>query len=95
MAEHFFVAFAMVVGCAFVVGLILLFRYIYLDAKRRNMNAALWTVLAIIAPSGIGIILYFLLRQPLPVCCTKCGGAVVPGFVYCPYCGAALALLKT
>lgn len=74
-----------------VVACIALFVYIYRDAKRRNMNAVLWTLLAIFAPSGIGIILYFLLRDPIPAYCTSCGSAAQPGFAYCPRCGAPLA----
>lgn len=32
--------------------------YVYRDAKRRGMNAALWTLIAILAPSLIGFIIY-------------------------------------
>jgi hypothetical protein len=75
----------------FAAAFTLLFCYIYGDAKRRNMNAALWTVLAIFAPSGIGIILYFLLREPIAACCTQCGTRVQAGFAFCPHCGANMA----
>ena len=36
--------------------------YVYRDAKRRNMNAPLWTIIAILAPSLIGFIIYLLVR---------------------------------
>ena len=36
--------------------------YVYRDAKRRGMNAALWTLIAILAPSLIGFIIYLLVR---------------------------------
>ena len=36
--------------------------YIYADAKRRGMNALLWTLLAMLLPKPIGFIAYFLLR---------------------------------
>jgi len=78
------------VGLTFVGGFLFLFTYIYRDARRRNMNAGLWTLLAVIAPSGIGIILYFLLREPLAAHCTKCGLLADARFAYCPRCGATL-----
>lgn len=79
-----------VVVIPFLAGLVWLFTYIYRDAKRRNMNAGLWTLLAILAPSGIGIILYFLLREPLAAHCTKCGSPADARYAYCPRCGAGL-----
>jgi RNA polymerase subunit RPABC4/transcription elongation factor Spt4 len=57
------------------------------DAKRRGMRYVMWTLLAIFIPDAIGIILYFILRDPLPKPCTGCGAAVKPGFTYCPKCG--------
>lgn len=70
--------------------LILLIGYVYADAKRRGMRYVMWTLLAILVPDAIGIILYFILRDPLPTPCGACN-VVVPGrFVFCPHCGAAL-----
>jgi len=69
----------------------LLYCYIYGDAKRRNMNAAVWTLLAIFVPSGIGILLYILLREQVAACCPKCGSAVAAGFAFCPHCGGGMA----
>ncbi len=69
--------------------LIFLISYVYVDAKRREMNAVLWTVLVIIllpAYLGIGFILYFLLREPLPYPCPHCGAFVNARFNYCPGC---------
>ena len=69
--------------------LIFLVCYIYVDAKRRGMNAGLWTILVIIlmpAYLGIGFILYFLLREPLPYACPQCANAVSARFNYCPSC---------
>ena len=76
---------ALLAGYAVLVG------YVYGDARRRGMRHVLWTWLAILVPNGIGIILYFILRDQLPVYCTSCGGATQPGFVYCPRCGASIA----
>ena len=75
---------------ALLGGYILLIGYIYGDAKRRGMKYVAWTFLAALAPSAIGIILYFILRDPLQVHCTKCGCAIHPGFVYCPHCGGSM-----
>ena len=72
-------------------GYILLIGYIYGDAKRRCMRYIAWTLLAALAPSAIGILLYFILREPLPVHCTKCGCAMNPKFAFCPRCGGSTA----
>jgi hypothetical protein len=72
-------------------GYILLIGYIYGDARRRGMRYVLWTLLAALAPSGIGIILYFILREAMPVHCTQCGFAMRPGYAFCPGCGAAMS----
>ena len=71
--------------------LVLLDGYVYADAKRRGMRYVLWTWLAALIPNAIGIILYFVLRDPLLVNCTKCGAQARPGFAFCPKCGGALA----
>ena len=77
---------------AVVMGiLVLLYGYVYGDARRRGMRAVLWLLLAIFIPNAIGIILYFLLRVPLPVPCTACNQPVKPGFAFCPSCGSALS----
>ena len=41
--------------------------YVYRDAKRRNMNAPLWTIIAILAPSLIGFIMKVLPEDTLIV----------------------------
>jgi RNA polymerase subunit RPABC4/transcription elongation factor Spt4 len=71
-----------------VAGYVLVVGYIYGDARRRGMRYVMWTLLAIFIPNGIGIILYFILRDPMPVYCSSCGRAMQPGFAYCPGCGA-------
>ena len=69
-------------------GYTLLVGYVYGDARRRGMRYVMWTLLAIFLTNGIGIILYFILRDPLPVYCSRCGCGVQRGFAYCPRCGA-------
>lgn len=74
----------------FVVALVALIGYVYGDAKRRQMRAGMWTLLAIFVPYAIGIILYFILRNPLPKPCPGCGNVVKAGFPFCPHCGTSL-----
>jgi hypothetical protein len=69
---------------------ILLIGYIYGDAKRRGMRYVMWTLLAIFIPDAIGIILYFILRDPLLNSCPSCARAIKASFVFCPYCSAPL-----
>jgi hypothetical protein len=46
-------------------GTALLAGYIYGDAPRRGMPRVPWTLLAILAPNGIGFLVYFLMRNPV------------------------------
>ena len=57
--------------------------YVTRDARRRGMNLALWTPLVIFMPGAIGLVLYFLLRQPLISACPQCSANVVPGMNFC------------
>jgi Double zinc ribbon len=70
--------------------LALLVGYVYADARRRGMRYVMWTLLAVFIPNAIGIILYFILRDPLLTPCPHCGELVRPGFAFCWKCGAAL-----
>lgn len=74
----------------FVIALVALIGYVYADAKRRQMRYVMWTLLAIFIPDAIGIILYFILRDPLPKPCPGCGNIVKAGFTFCPHCGTSL-----
>jgi hypothetical protein len=76
-------------GAAVLAIYILLLGYIYGDAKRRGMRQVMWTLLAIFIPDAIGIILYFILRDPLPVTCPQCGASVLSKYTFCPNCGTA------
>jgi RNA polymerase subunit RPABC4/transcription elongation factor Spt4 len=75
----------------FLLGaLTLLIGYVYGDARRRGMRYVLWTLLAIFIPDGIGVILYFILRDPMPSRCPKCGASTKQGYAFCPVCGAGI-----
>jgi RNA polymerase subunit RPABC4/transcription elongation factor Spt4 len=82
----FGLVFGTILGC-----LLLLIVYINRDAKRRGMSPTLWTIIAVIIPNGLGIILYFVLRQPRISSCPQCGNTVQPGFNFCPRCNHKLS----
>ncbi|HEY0701813.1 MAG TPA: zinc ribbon domain-containing protein [Candidatus Acidoferrales bacterium] len=69
---------------------ILLIGYVNGDAQRRGMRYVMWTLLAMFIPNAIGIILYFILRDPPMKPCPQCAHIVRPGFTFCPHCGASL-----
>lgn len=70
---------------------VLLIGYVNADAQRRGMRYVMWTLLAALIPNAIGIILYFVLRDPLTMPCPRCAAQLRSGYAFCPKCGAALA----
>jgi len=75
----------------FLAVYILLIGYVNGDARRRGMRRVMWTLLALFIPNAIGIILYFILREPLQRGCPNCGTMLSHGFAFCSKCGTALA----
>ena len=74
---------------ALLAATIMLIVYVNKDAARRGMNAGLWTVLVtILLPAWVltGFVIYFLVREPLPFHCPRCGAMVSARFNYCPGC---------
>jgi len=67
-----------------VAGWTLVLGYVYGDARRRGMRYGLWTLLAVFIPNGIGVVLYFILREPMPSYCAKCGSPAKQGHAFCP-----------
>lgn len=66
--------------------------YVYRDAKRRGMDATLWTLIAVLAPTLIGFVVYLIARSKYPLyVCPKCGMPVEGGFTVCSQCGERLA----
>ncbi len=70
---------------------VLMVFYVNADARRRQMNRLLWTLLVIFIPNAIGFIIYFLLRKPIVRPCPKCRTPLRPEFVFCPACGLEIA----
>ena len=65
--------------------------YVYRDAKQRKMNVALWTIIAVVAPSLIGFIIYLLVRGNYSnMECPQCHATVSEQYVSCPKCGTRL-----
>ncbi|HEX3572836.1 MAG TPA: zinc ribbon domain-containing protein [Acidobacteriaceae bacterium] len=64
----------------------LLVGYVSRDVKRRNMPAALWMLIVVIMPGGIGAVVYFLLRQPTMIRCPNCTTELTAGVHFCPQC---------
>jgi len=80
-------AMAGIVGGCYV----LFIGYINRDAKRRGMSPTLWTLVSILIPNGLGILVYFILRQPVRSTCPQCGNAIQTGFNFCPRCSYKLS----
>jgi hypothetical protein len=64
----------------------LLVGYVSRDVKRRNMSAALWMLVVVVMPGGIGAVVYFLLRQPILTRCPNCTTELTAGMHFCPQC---------
>ncbi len=75
----------------FTVPVVIIGIYVYRDAKNRRMNAFLWTVVAVLAPSFIGLIAYLIVRGGYSnLKCPCCNAPVMEEYVVCPRCGAKL-----
>jgi RNA polymerase subunit RPABC4/transcription elongation factor Spt4 len=85
-----FLAFLGLLAGLLLACILLFIGYINRDAKRRGMSPTLWTIVAVLIPNALGIILYFILRQPLQMACPQCGHAVQTGFNFCPGCSCKL-----
>lgn len=73
----------------FLSGWFFMLSYVYRDAKRRGMHPGLWTILVLILTPAyffIGLIIYLLVREPLPYQCPQCAATVSARFNFCPNC---------
>ena len=67
--------------------------YVYKDAKRRGMDAVLWTIVAILVPGLIGLIVYLVIREnTADAICPECENDISSNHAICPYCGNPLKL---
>jgi hypothetical protein len=76
-------------GATAMSAILLMLGYVYRDAKRRDMNPALWTLLVVILTPSLGftgLVIYLLVREPLPYPCPQCATPVGPRFNFCPNC---------
>jgi hypothetical protein len=65
---------------------VLMVGYVSRDAPRRGMSTRLWVVICLAMQGGIGLVLYFLLRQPVVARCPSCGTSIHTEFHFCPQC---------
>ena len=65
---------------------VLLVGYVSRDVKRRNMPAALWMLIVVFMPGGIGAVVYFMLRQPILIRCPHCSTELTASVHFCPQC---------
>lgn len=87
-AEIFIIVLAAVL---YLLILILVGRYAYLDARRRGMDGAKWTLICVLAPALAGFAIYLLVRRDLPEqACPVCGAPVETDWIACPRCAAPL-----
>ena len=106
MMSIIFIMFALfslllTVGVGVLIGVL-----VYKDATKKEMpNPILWALLAVFAPSFIGLIIYFIVRSSYPktnptyynqtqnvkkMTCSFCGSTVQSDYVNCPHCGTIL-----
>ena len=65
--------------------------YVYRDARRRSMNAALWTLVVLLTPALLGFIIYLLVRSNYSdLACPGCHASVKEQYITCPHCGTKL-----
>jgi hypothetical protein len=69
----------------------LMIGYISRDSPRRGMSTPLWMLVAVVIPSGIGAVLYFLLRLPVMALCPACNARVESEYHFCPQCAYQVA----
>lgn len=75
------------IGIAALIG-----GFVYQDAVKRNMNAVLWTLIAVFVPGFIGLIIYLIVRTDYRknLNCSFCGYPIQENYVRCPQCGSVL-----
>lgn len=86
------------IGLAFTfvfVSCIFLYTWTYRDASNKGLNAKLWTLIVIFGPSGIGLLIYFLVaRKQSFVKCVNCQNSIPSDSKYCNKCGNVVTEVK-
>jgi len=80
---------------AFVCLMIGIGMFVFRDARKRGMPAALWTIVAIFVPYFVGLIIYLIVRQSKQLTCCSCGASASVEAAFCPRCGRPLQQLCT
>jgi predicted nucleic acid-binding Zn ribbon protein len=84
--------------CAFMAFLpalwVLVVGHVNHDARRRGLNAWLWTLVAALTPNALGAIVYYayVFWRPLQGACPACGKQARAGSQFCASCGERLRL---
>jgi hypothetical protein len=89
LESNFFLIGVIILSAAVISTLLFTLGYVYRDAKRRGMHAGLWTLLVLILSPAylfIGLIIYLLVREPLPYTCPQCASTISARFNFCPNC---------
>jgi len=77
-----------ILGVLFIFIPVMIGVYVYRDANTRGMNAPLWTLIAVLAPTFIGLIIYLIVRTDHTTFqCPKCNQALEASWEICPKCG--------
>ena len=84
----FLLILVLTLGIPLLIGVI-----VYRDAKSRGMEAMVWALISALAPSLIGVIIYFVVRKDHSLyICAHCRNRVELTYHTCPHCGTQLQL---
>lgn len=89
--------FLWILTCFILMGIACIFLWIwtYKDAINRGLNAKLWTLIVIFGPSGIGLLIYFLVgRKQSFIKCGNCSNSIPSDSKYCNKCGTLVTEIK-
>ena len=79
----------------YIISMICVGIWTFRDAKRRNLNANLWTTLAVLIPFCIGFIVYIAINpKQSSIQCSYCSSIMKKNVSRCPNCGAQMAVAK-
>lgn len=75
----------------YLIIMLLVAVFVYRDAKKRNMNALGWALVAFFVPMLLGVIVYLICREPLvDMQCPNCGAGIAKEAKVCPQCDRSL-----